>query len=270
MRTFHSGGVAQADITHGLPRIEEIFETRLPKGRAVIAPFDGTMESVEEKGSLKVLRLISDAKKAKAQELSVSRGTVIFVKAGDKIREGDQLSEGNMDIHELYERKGAMEVARYITNEVQRIYLSEGAAINNKHIEMIVRQMVSRVRIREAGDAPDFVMGDIVEKSKFLETNREIKKAGGTKAVAEEILLGVTRVALSAESFLSAASFQDTSRVLVKAALEGKIDRLRGLKENVIIGRLIPAGNTNTPTAETLAEEEEIVEASATKETSGK
>ena len=214
MRTFHSGGVAQADITHGLPRIEEIFETRLPKGRAVIAPFDGTVESVTEKGSLKVFRLISDNKKSKAQEISVSRGTVIFVKGGDKIHEGDQLSEGNMDIHELYERKGAMEVARYIVNEVQRIYLSEGAAINNKHIEMIVRQMVSRVRIRDAGDAPDFVMGDIVEKSKFLEVNRELKKQGAAQAKSEEILLGVTRVALSAESFLSAASFQDTSRVL--------------------------------------------------------
>jgi DNA-directed RNA polymerase beta' subunit len=257
MRTFHSGGVAQADITHGLPRIEEIFETRLPKGRAITAPFDGTVESIQEKGSLKVIRVISDNKKAKAQELSVSRGTVIYVKSGDKIHEGDQLSEGNMDIHELYERKGAMEVARYITNEVQRIYLSEGAAINNKHIEMIVRQMVSRVRIKDAGDALDFVMGDIVEKSKFLEVNREIKRQGGTPAKSDEILLGITRVALSAESFLSAASFQDTSRVLVKAAIEAKIDRLRGLKENVIIGRLIPAGATEEVPVAILDEEAE-------------
>ena len=162
-----------------------------------------------------------------------------------------------MDIHELYEHKGAMEVARYIMNEVQRIYLSEGAAINNKHIEMIVRQMVSRVKIRDAGDAPDFVMGDIVEKSKFLEVNRDIKKDGGNPAKSEEILLGVTRVALSAESFLSAASFQDTSRVLVKAAIEAKIDRLRGLKENVIIGRLIPAGNSNLISAPVLEIEDD-------------
>jgi DNA-directed RNA polymerase subunit beta' len=257
MRTFHSGGVAQADITHGLPRIEEIFETRLPKGRAMMAPFDGTVERIDEKGSLKVIRVISDNKKAKAQELSVSRGTVIFVRGGDKIREGDQLSEGNMDIHELYERKGAMEVARYITNEVQRIYLSEGAAINNKHVEMIVRQMVSRVRVKDAGDALDFVMGDVVEKSKFLEVNREIKKKGGTPAKSDEILLGITRVALSAESFLSAASFQDTSRVLVKAAIEAKVDRLRGLKENVIIGRLIPAGATEEVPVAILNEDEE-------------
>ncbi len=266
MRTFHAGGVAQADITHGLPRVEEIFETRAPKGRAVIAPFDGVVESVNEKGTLKAVRLISENKKAKAQEISVSRGTVIFVKAGDKVKEGDQLSEGNMDIHELYERKGAMEVARYIVNEVQRIYLSEGAAINNKHIEVIVKQMVSRVRIRDAGDALDFVMGDIVEKSKFLDVNRAIKKEGGTPAKADEILLGITRVALSAESFLSAASFQDTSRVLVKAAIEAKLDPLRGLKENVIIGRLIPAGQYDLIPAAPVLDETEAEEAAAVAE----
>ena len=150
MRTFHAGGVAGADITHGLPRVEEIFEIRSPKGRAILAPFDGVVESVEEKGPQKTLRLISDNKKAKAQEINVPRGTVLFVKAGEKIKKGDQLSEGNLDIHELYEHKGQLEVARYIVNEVQKIYLSEGATINNKHIEMIVRQMFSRVKITEA------------------------------------------------------------------------------------------------------------------------
>ena len=185
---------------------------------------------------------------------------MVFAKANDIVKHGDQLSEGTLDIHELYEQKGAMAVVRYITNEVQRIYLSEGAAINNKHIEMIVSQMVSRIQITEAGDAPNFVAGDIVEKSKFLEVNKEMKKAGEQAAKGNEILLGITRVALSAESFLSAASFQDTSRVLVKAAIESKIDPLRGLKENVIIGRLIPAG-TNRSAAEvpeeTLNEDEE-------------
>jgi DNA-directed RNA polymerase subunit beta' len=242
MRTFHSGGVAGADITHGLPRVEEIFEMRSPKGRAILAPFDGVVEKVEEKGALKMVRLISENKKAKAQEINVPRGTVLYIKAGDKIKQGDRLSEGNLDIHELYEHKGVLEVARYVVNEVQKIYLSEGASINNKHIEMIVRQMFSRVKIRDAGDAPDFVMGEIIEKSKLLEVNRDIKKQGGRIAKADEVLLGVTRIALSSESFLSAASFQDTARVLVKAAIEGKVDRLRGLKENVIIGRLIPAG----------------------------
>ncbi|MGC9598788.1 MAG: DNA-directed RNA polymerase subunit beta [Minisyncoccia bacterium] len=262
MRTFHAGGVAGADITHGLPRVEEIFEARSPKGRAVLAPFDGTVQNVEDKGPQKVIRLISEAKKAKAQEIAVPRGTVLYVKAGEKIKKGDQLSEGNLDLHELYEHRGVLEVARYIVNEVQKIYLSEGATINNKHIEMIVRQMFSRVKIRDAGDAPDFVMGEIAEKSKFLEVNRGLRKQGGSPAKADEVLLGITRIALSSESFLSAASFQDTARVLVKAAIEAKVDRLRGLKENVIIGRLIPAGTKESVRAvlyETEAEEEPAI-----------
>jgi DNA-directed RNA polymerase beta' subunit len=257
MRTFHSGGVAGADITHGLPRVEEIFETRAPKGRAIIAPFEGVVEKIEDKGSLKTVRIVPENKKVKPQEVSVSRATVLYIKVGDKIHEGDQLSEGNVDIHELYEHKGSHEVGRYIVNEVQKIYLSEGASINNKHIEMIVRQMFSRVKITDGGDAPDFVMGEIIEKARFLEVNRELKKEGSTLAKSEEILLGITRIALSAESFLSAASFQDTSRVLVKAAIEAKIDKLRGLKENVIIGRLIPAGDRKSPPVEMLHEVEE-------------
>jgi DNA-directed RNA polymerase subunit beta' len=257
MRTFHTGGIAGADITHGLPRVEEIFEMRLPKGRAILAPFDGKIDKIEEKGTLKMIRIIEDSKKAKAQEINIPRGTLLFVKAGDKVRQGDQLSEGNLDIHELYERKGIMEVARYIVNEVQKIYMSEGAPINNKHIEMIIRQMFSRVKISASGDVTDFVMGEIVEKSKFLETNREIKKQGGVPAKAEQILLGVTRVALSSDSFLSAASFQDTARVLVKAAIESKVDKLRGLKENVIIGRLIPMGTRESISVDTLNELDE-------------
>jgi DNA-directed RNA polymerase subunit beta' len=255
MRTFHQGGVAGADITHGLPRVEEIFETRAPKGRAILAPFDGVVDKIEERGTLKVVRFIPD-KKGKATDVSVPRGTVLYMQAGDKVAKGDRLSEGNLDIHELYEHKGMTEVGRYIVNEVQRIYLSEGASINNKHLEMIVRQMFSRVKITESGDAPDFVMGEIIEKSRFLEVNRQIKKDGGKPAKSEEVLLGITRIALSAESFLSAASFQDTSRVLVKAAIEGKIDRLRGLKENVIIGRLIPAGKQEIPPDSVLHEGE--------------
>jgi DNA-directed RNA polymerase beta' subunit len=262
MRTFHTGGVAGADITHGLPRVEEIFEMRLPKGRAILAPFDGIVDAIEEKGTLKTFRLIAENKKAKALEVSVPRGTVIFVVKGDIIKKGDQLSEGNLDIRELYENRGVMGVARYIVNEVQKIYLSEGSPINNKHIEMIVRQMFSRVKIREAGDTPDFVIGEVIERSRFLEVNRDVKKQGGRPAKAETVLLGITKVALSSDSFLSAASFQDTARVLVKAALESKIDRLRGLKENVIIGRLIPAGASSIyeagDTLDELAEEAEL------------
>jgi DNA-directed RNA polymerase subunit beta' len=261
MRTFHTGGVAGADITSGLPRVEEIFEMRSPKGRAILAPFDGKLESIEEKGALKTLRVVADTKKAKALEVSLPRGTEVFVVKGDHVAKGDQLTEGNLDIRELYENRGVMAVARYIVNEVQKIYLSEGSPINNKHIEMIVRQMFSRVKIREAGDAPDFVMGEIVERSRYLEVNKQIRKEGGRLAKADDALLGITKVALSSDSFLSAASFQDTARVLVKAALESKTDKLRGLKENVIIGRLIPAGITGIKPEEAideLAAEEEL------------
>ncbi|MBI2033915.1 MAG: DNA-directed RNA polymerase subunit beta' [Candidatus Liptonbacteria bacterium] len=249
MRTFHIGGIAGADITHGLPRVEEIFEVRPPKGKAILSQVNGVVEKIEEKGTLKTIIVKAEDGKKKAYvkskkdiEYSVPRSVLLSIKVGDKVERGDQLSEGNIDLRELLEFKGSREVERYIINEVQGIYISEGAMINDKHIEVIVRQMFSRVKVKATGDAPDLVMGEIIEKSKFLEINREIKKQGGEGARGEQILLGVTRVALSTESFLSAASFQDTSRVLVKAAIEGRVDPLRGLKENVIIGRLIPAG----------------------------
>ena len=242
MRTFHVGGVAGADITHGLPRVDEIFEARPPKGKAVIAPADGIIEKIEEKGSMKVVKMLDRAKKGKAVEFGVPRTAVLYAKAGDKVEKGDQLSEGNLDLRELLAVKGKQEVERYIINEVQKIYLSEGAPINNKHIEIIIRQMFARVKIKDSGDASDLVIGEVVDKARFLETGRELKKKGLRPPKAEEMLQGITRIALSSESFLSAASFQDTSRVLVKAAIEGKLDKLRGLKENVIIGRLLPTG----------------------------
>jgi DNA-directed RNA polymerase subunit beta' len=261
MRTFHTGGVAGIDITHGLPRVEEIFEVRPPKGKAILSPVDGKLEKIEEKGSLKVLKIAPlGNKKAKVLEFSVPRSAMLYIKTGDKVSKGDQLSEGHIDLHELFELKGAGEVERYVINEVQRIYLSEGASINNKHIEVIIRQMFSRVRIKDSGDAADLVMGEIVEKAKFLEVNRYLRKQGLKPAKAEEILLGITRVALSSESFLSAASFQDTSRVLVKAAIEGKIDPLRGLKENVIIGRLIPTGELEMEKRRAEADREVVTE----------
>jgi DNA-directed RNA polymerase beta' subunit len=243
MRTFHHGGIAGVDITSGLPRVEELFEARPPKGKAILAETDGTVSAIEEQGVLKTIRLSAPGaktKKTKAQEYSVPASTLLFVEVGQKVKAGEQLSEGNVDLHELMELNGANTVVRYIVNEVQRVYLSEGASINNKHIEIIVRQMFSRVRIKDAGDS-DMTVGDTIPKSFFLMTNRALKAAGKTPAKAEQILLGITKVATTTESFLSAASFQDTSRVLVKAAVEHKIDPLRGLKENVIIGRLIPA-----------------------------
>ncbi|MDP2598377.1 MAG: DNA-directed RNA polymerase subunit beta' [Candidatus Liptonbacteria bacterium] len=272
MRTFHTGGVAGVDITHGLPRVEEIFEVRPPKGKAILCPEDGTIEKIEERGSLKIVTLATKGtagssapavkaekrskakagsstsqragKKAKAVEFSVPRSALLFVKVGDVVLKGAQLSEGHVDLRELLAANGIHAVERYIINEVQRIYFSEGASINNKHIEIIIRQMFARAKIKDQGDAADLVMGEIVEKDRVAEVNRELKKQGLRPAKAEEILLGITRVAISAESFLSAASFQDTARVLVKAAIEGKTDSLRGLKENVIIGRLIPIGGT--------------------------
>jgi len=263
MRTFHTGGVAGVDITHGLPRVEEIFEVRPPKGKALLSPEEGTIEKIEERGSLKVISLAVKGgsgragKKAKAIEFSVPRSALLFVKLGDVVEKGAQLSEGHVDLRELLEAKGIREVERYITNEVQRIYFSEGASINNKHIEVIIRQMFARVKIKDQGDAADLVMGEIVEKDRVAETNRELRKQGLTTVKAEEMLLGITRVAISAESFLSAASFQDTARVLVKAAIEGKTDNLRGLKENVIIGRLIPIGGSQKE-KRFLTEHEEI------------
>ncbi|MEK7508095.1 MAG: DNA-directed RNA polymerase subunit beta', partial [Patescibacteria group bacterium] len=245
MRTFHTGGVAGVDITHGLPRVEEIFEVRPPKGKAILCPIDGMLEKIEDKGSLRILKIAENGEKLKTKEkeFSVHRSATLFVKVGDSVKKGDQLSEGHIDLKELLELKGIREVERYVINEVQKIYMSEGASINNKHIEVIIRKMFSRVKIKDAGDAQDFVAGETIEKDKMLEVNKGLKKQGLRPTKGEELLLGVTRIALTSESFLSSASFQDTSRVLVKAAIEGKIDTLRGLKENVIIGRLIPMGS---------------------------
>ena len=241
MRTFHIGGVAGADITHGLPRVEEIFEVRPPRGKAYLAEIDGDITDIEERGSVKVIKIRGGKGGKDEVEYLVPRTNEVFVKAGASIKKGDQLCEGNLDLKELFHLRGPGAVQRYILNEVQRIYLSEGASINNKHIEIIIRQMFSRVRIKEVNDT-DFVIGDVVEKSEFLSANRIVKKDGSTPAKAAQMLLGVTKVALSTESYLSAASFQETARVLINAALEGKEDVLRGLKENVIIGRLIPVG----------------------------
>ncbi|OGY62788.1 MAG: DNA-directed RNA polymerase subunit beta' [Candidatus Harrisonbacteria bacterium RIFCSPHIGHO2_01_FULL_44_13] len=244
MRTFHTGGVAGADITHGLPRVEELFEVRSPQAHAFMAEEDGIIDVIEEKGSLKIIKVKAKSgrlKKAKIFEYPVSRTTEIFFKVNDAVKKGDQLCEGHLDLKELFGLGGTRAVERYIIKEVQKIYLSEGASINNKHLEIIIRQMFSRIKIKDSGDS-DFVAGDVLEKSKFLEANRQIKKSGGQPATGLQLLMGITKVALSTESFLSAASFQETARVLINAATEGKVDILRGLKENVIIGRKIPVG----------------------------
>ena len=242
LKTFHLLGSAGADITHGLPRVEELFEVRSPKGKAIIAEGDGIVEEIREEDFMRtIIFKITEGKKAKVVEYPVHRTIKIFVKEGQTLEKGDQITEGHIDLKELLKYKGPHEVQRYIINEIQKIYTSEGAPINNKHIECVIRQMFSRVKITESGDS-DFLLGDIVDKSRFVEANRKIKKEGGTPAKSQQLLMGITKVSLSSDSFLSAASFQETAKNLVNAAVVGKVDHLRGLKENVIIGRLIPVG----------------------------
>ncbi|MFH1193110.1 MAG: DNA-directed RNA polymerase subunit beta' [Candidatus Jorgensenbacteria bacterium] len=247
LRTFHAGGVAGVDITHGLPRIEEIFEARPPRGKAPLAKADGVVGSVEERGLLRIVSVKptvphgKKTKKAAVDEYLLPAGATLFVKEGDKVKKGDVLSEGSLDLRELLVYRGLDALEHYIVNEVQSIYVSQGAAINDKHIEIMVRQMLSRVVVREAGDT-EFMPGDVVDRWEFVRVNREMRRLKKTPAKAVLKVMGITRVALDSPSFLSAASFQETSRVLVEAAIEGSVDPLRGLKENVIIGKLIPAG----------------------------
>ena len=243
LRTFHTGGVAGVDITHGLQRIQELFEVRIPKGKAYLAEADGVIEDIEQRKNLKVilLKIVDKKKKAKIVEYSVASAAAIFIKPKDRVSIGDQLCEGSIDLQELFKFKGKETTERYIINEVQRIYASEGSAINDKHLEIIVKQMFSRVMIKESGDT-NFVPGEIIEKGILMEANREMKKKGKNPSLAKQLLMGITKVSLTTSSFLSAASFQETARVLVAAASEAKEDKLKGLKESVIIGRLIPAG----------------------------
>jgi len=253
MRTFHTGGVAGGgDITQGLPRVEEIFEAQPPRGKAALSLADGKVTEVlkDEKGALiKILPKFGNPqpkKKRKKKEKEIIEYRIlprmaVWVKEGEMIKKGQQLCEGNLDLKELFRVAGKESTWRYIIKEIQRIYVSQGALIHDKHLEVIVRQMFSRVRIKNEGDSP-FMAGEIVERSRFLEENLRLKKEKKKTATAIPLLLGISKTALTTDSFLSAASFQETSRVLIKAAVEGKEDRLRGLKENVIIGKLIPAG----------------------------
>ena len=250
--------------------MEEIFEARPPKGKAILCGADGIISDIEDAGSLKIVKIKPDvvskskSKKDKVMEYPVPRSTLLFVKVGDEVKKGQKLSEGNIDLRELMEMKGMEEVIRYITGEVQKVYLTNGSAVNPKHIEVIVRQMFSRVQIRDAGDT-EFVIGDVIPKSKFLEENRRVRKDGGKPARAIQKLLGITRVALTTESFLSAASFQDTARVLVKAAVEGKQDNLRGWKESVILGRLLEGRPKDEDSEEATKDEDSMVELSGAK-----
>ncbi|MCK4520884.1 DNA-directed RNA polymerase subunit beta' [Candidatus Parcubacteria bacterium] len=243
LRTFHTGGVASAgDITQGLPRVEEIFECRIPSGKAIISSVDGTIEAIKD-GVIKVKSKNEKVKTKKKEivEFQVPEKRAYWVKAGEEIKKGQQFCEGNLDLKELFKLIGTEETQRYIVKEIQNIYASQGAVIHDKHIEVIVRQMFSRVKIKDAGDSFLF-KGEILEQAKITEENARLKKEGKKLIKTEQTLLGISKVSLTTDSFLSAASFQETSRILIKASLEGKEDKLRGLKENVIIGKLIPAG----------------------------
>ncbi len=257
MRTFHLGGVAGgADITSGLPRVQEIFETREPGGKALVALADGKVTEITSEGIIKIKSeeissksqtapesKIKNAKQEKPEviEYRIPAKMALWVTLGKNVKKGEQLCEGNIDIKELFKLVGVPEAQRYIVKEVQRIYVSQGVSIHDKHIEAIVRQMFSRVRIKDPGSS-SFVGGEIVSKTRFLEEAALLKKADKKPVKGVPVLLGISQVALTTDSFLSAASFQETSRVLIRAALEAKEDKLRGLKENVIIGKLIPVG----------------------------
>jgi DNA-directed RNA polymerase subunit beta' len=237
MRTFHTGGVAGADITHGLPRVVELFEARKPKGLAQIAEQDGTVAIEESEKALTVA--ITDAA-GEEHRHTFPRRTRLFVRAGEQIAAGKQLNEGSLYPHDLLKLRGRTETERYLVNEVQEVYKSQGVDINDKHIELIVRQMLKKVRVDQKGDT-DYLPGQFVDRFEFARVNAEIDAAKAETAQFEDIILGITKASLNTDSFLSAASFQETTKVLTDAALEGKVDRLNGLKENVIIGKLIPA-----------------------------
>jgi DNA-directed RNA polymerase subunit beta' len=314
LRTFHSGGVAGVDITQGLPRIEELFECRPPKRKAVLSEVDGKVEIEDADGKIvtsptgkkifegrrgqKILKvhfegmeetkikfdsgdevMVKDGDEVAPDQVILVRGTSgeevtakyqtkvklgknnmtlsyvgpkvreyiiplgykLYVKEGEQVTKGQQMTDGSINLQELFELKGRPAVQRYVLQEVQNIYSSQGQKVNDKHVELLICQMFSRVQIEEAGET-ELLPGEVVEKAQFMYANQMAKKNGSKPSTGKELLFGVSRVALSTQSFLSSASFQETAKVLINTALTGKIDYLEGLKENVIIGRLIPAG----------------------------
>jgi len=239
MRTFHTGGVAAAaDITQGLPRVEELFEARKPKGLAIISEISG---EVTIKDSKRKREVIVTSKDGDTRTYTIPYGSRLKVSNGDFIEAGDEITEGSVNPHDILKIKGVHGVENYIVKEVQRVYRLQGVDINDKHIEIIVRQMLGKVRIEDPGDT-DLLPGSLVNLFEFEEVNKEAIENGQKPAVGRRVLLGITKASLVTDSFLSAASFQETTRVLTDAAIKGKVDKLIGLKENVIIGKLIPAG----------------------------
>ena len=238
MRTFHTGGVAGTDITQGLPRVEELFEARIPKGKATISEIDGTVQKIEDVNGRFKIYVKNDKE---VREHLTMYGAKLRVEKGDKVNAGDQLTEGSVSPKELLAVTDPNTVQQYILKEVQKVYRSQGVDINDKHVELIAKRMISLIRVMDAGDT-NFVPSTVVSLSDFTKGNRDVIIQGKKPAIGQPILLGITKAALQTDSFLSSASFQETTRILTEAAVKGSTDKLHGLKENVIIGKLIPAG----------------------------
>ena len=240
MRTFHTGGVAGADITQGLPRIQEIFESRNPKGQALITEISGTIVEIEEiREGLKEITVQSPIE---SRKYTAPYNARLKVQEGDQVSHGQSLTEGSIDPKQLIKVTDVSTVEEYLLKEVQKVYRMQGVEIGDKHIEVMVRQMLRKVRIIEAGDT-DLLPGSLVDIHQFTTANSSILMSGNkAPATCRPVILGITKASLETESFLSAASFQETTRVLTDAAIKGKRDELLGLKENVILGKLVPAG----------------------------
>ena len=239
MRTFHSGGVLGIDITQGLPRVEELFEARVPKSTSPIAEIAGKVTISQTEEGTTVIRIRTTSKPHEEREYVVPAAATLLVEDGDLISAGTQLTAGHLDIREVLRVKGLREAQRYIVDAARLVYESQGVHINEKHFEVIVRKMSDKVRIESQGDTV-LLPGEIINRQRFEEENTRVLAEGGEPSTAGVIILGITRASLQTESFLSAASFVETTTVLAEAAAQGKVDYLLGLKENVIIGRLIP------------------------------
>ena len=239
MRTFHTGGVAGGDITQGLPRVEELFEARKPKGLAIITEIPGVAVINDTKKKREVI--VTDQETGESKTYLIPYGSRIKITDGQILEAGDELTEGSVNPHDILRIKGVRAVQDYMIREVQRVYRLQGVEISDKHIEVIVRQMLKKIRIENNGDT-EFLPGTLVDVLDFEEENEKLIKEGKEPADGKQVMLGITKASLATNSFLSAASFQETTKVLTEAAIKGKVDPLIGLKENVIIGKLIPAG----------------------------
>jgi len=263
MRTFHTGGVAGGDITQGLPRVEELFEARKPKGLAIITEFGGVVELKDTKKKREII--VTNNETGESKTYLIPYGSRIKVSNGDVLEAGDELTEGSVNPHDILKIKGVRAVQDYMLREVQRVYRLQGVEINDKHIEVIVRQMLKKVRIEENNDA-DVLPGNSMDVLDYNDMNEKLVAEGKTPAEGKQVMLGITKASLATDSFLSAASFQETTKVLTEAAINGKVDHLIGLKENVLIGKLIPAGtgmkryrNVTLNTDEFIGEDDEII-----------